>query len=296
MGVAIPDVALLSIMLYSLRNLTFENDALNAFQGVLNVHQPRFRRDFLFGMPSSELEFALLWQPGSALLRRVAEDNVDGLFPSWSWVAWKGNVMLPLLGPNRFSRVRWVDAVDTTTNFTSDEWQGAESGEIGEWKIVPDRGNKAPWYFEEKSPTTRFAHLVSETIPRGMQNRRFLKSGSHLLTFYALTALVKSVPGNRSLENGMSDPNAVAPEGVRSYTLQDRFNRFCGVVYLHPQDPAIDTSLLQCIAISRTAYGQHNASSEDPPQNDSDVVSIRDRFAERQQSRKKSEERSASNY
>ena len=60
MGVAIPDLALfsnveiytLSIMFYLSRNLTFDTDALNAFQGVLNVHRDRFRRDFIFGMPN----------------------------------------------------------------------------------------------------------------------------------------------------------------------------------------------------------------------------------------------------
>jgi hypothetical protein len=94
----------------------------------------------------------------------------------------------------------------------------------------------------------------------------------------------------------MSNPNAVAPEGVRSWTLQDHFDRFCGVVYLHCQDPTFDTSFLQCVVISRTAYGQHNTSAEDPPLDDCDVVSIREQFAERQQLRKDSDERSASNY
>lgn len=126
-----------------------------------------------------------------------------------------------------------------------------------------------------------------------MQNRSFLKPGSHLLTFYALSALIKSVPGNRSLEDGMSHPNDVAPESVRSYTLQDRFDNFCGVVYLHPQDPDFDTSLLRCVAVSRTASGVHNSSAEPPPSDDSDV---RDRFAERQQFRESYEEISANNY
>jgi hypothetical protein len=170
MSIATPDAGLLSnieiyalsMMLYSFRNLTFENDAVNAFQGVLNVHQTRFRRDFLFGMPSSELEFALLWQPGSALLRRTGENMENGVFPSWSWIAWQGKVMLPLLGPNRFSRVTWVDAVSPTIKFTSDEWRSAES-EIDKWKIVPDRGDKAPWYFEENSPTTR-SHTQSPKL------------------------------------------------------------------------------------------------------------------------------------
>lgn len=304
MGAALPDIALfsnieiyaLSIMFYSFRNLTFDTDALNAFQGVLNVHRDRFRRDFIFGLPSSELEFSFLWQPGSAITKRAVEGTIGNLFPTWSWVAWKGSVMLPILGTPRFSRVTWFDAGDMTTEFTSDQWRGTDSADLGKWEIVPDRGDNAPWYYEDEDPTARFAHPVSKDIPPGMRDRSFLKPGSHQLTFSALATVIKCEPGSRSLQDGMSDPNDVAPAGVRSYTLQDRFNEFCGVVYLHSRDPEFDPSSLRCVAISRTSSGVRNSSPEEPPPDDCDVVAIRDEYAERQQMRRDSEGRSASNY
>jgi len=304
-GNSIPDLGLisnlqlfaLSVSFYSFRSLTYENDAINAFQGVLNIHRPRFRRDFLYGMPSSELETALLWQPNSVLQRRANGDKGDFPFPSWSWVAWKGNLILPVSGAARFSRLEWIDAIDKVTKFTSDEWRSVEMSELCAWKTVRDRGIQvAPWYFEVDNPTARFAHPVSGSVPLAMKDRRFLQPGNHVLTFCALCAQIQSIPGKRSL----SDPNNInelAPDGVRSHTLQDRFNSFCGIVYLHPQNSAFDTEALDCVVISRTAYGRQNSSKKEPPFDDSDVVSIRDGYAERQELRRKSlADRSAESY
>jgi hypothetical protein len=286
----------LSILMYSPRALTYDTDAIHAFQGVLNIHRPRFRREFLYGMPSSELEMALLWQPASMLQRRADLNKEPFPFPSWSWVAWKGALLIPMDGPTRFTRLTWVDALDMTTEFTSDEWRGADVEQSATWEIVANRAVQlAPWYFEVEDPAARFAHPVSKDVPLAMEGRRFLRPDQHVLTFYALCADITSIPGNHSLQSP-EDVNATAPEGTRSHTLQDRFNRFCGIVYLHCQTSTFNNDTLECIAISRTAYGSHNACREAPPADDSDVVSIRASYADREELRKKSDERDASNY
>lgn len=300
-GDSLPAVATLSniqifafsILMYSPRSLTFDTDAINAFQGVLNIHRPRFRRDFIYAMPSSELELALLWQPASVLNRRSSLGDGQYPFPSWSWVAWKGGLIIPVEGAARFSRVTWVDALGMKKEFTSDEWRGAQSTS---WQIVPGRSLQlAPWYFEESDPDTRFAHPISEDIPPKLMQYQFLKPDNHQLTFYALRARVSSVLSQRSLEKPL-DVNATAPEGVQSRSLQDRFGRFCGIVYLHAVNLELNTDSLDCVAISRTAIGPNNASHDHPPVDDSDVVSIQDDYDKRAMLRKKSDERTAANY
>ena len=46
------------------------------------------------GMPSTRLDWALLWQP-TGPLRCRAEAHSGHSFPSWSWIGWVGPVTLP---------------------------------------------------------------------------------------------------------------------------------------------------------------------------------------------------------
>ncbi|PSN74253.1 HET-domain-containing protein [Corynespora cassiicola Philippines] len=287
----------LSVSFYSTRSLTYESDALSAFQGVLNVHRNRFRRNFLYGMPSSELEFSLIWQPVGHIYRRIHDDNNRAMFPSWSWIGWKGTVVLPLSNAARFSRVTWINAGDMVTEFTSEDWRGTESTELGNWKLVTNHGaDVIPCFYQENEPTARFAHPISQQIPHRFEGYLFLRENSHVLSFCALTVSLEAEPGNRSLEDP-EDTNATSPDTVHSYTLKDRFDRCCGIVYLHSQDTKTNRSRkLQCVAISRTKYGTGNASSDAPPSDDSDVTQIRAEYALRQHLRSKSEQRNASNY
>jgi len=69
---------------YSLRNLTQQSDALNAFSGILNMLRPDLGESFVWGLPESNFDAALLW-------RRYHHDpecKREG-FPSWSWAGWK---------------------------------------------------------------------------------------------------------------------------------------------------------------------------------------------------------------
>ncbi|KAF2233495.1 HET-domain-containing protein [Viridothelium virens] len=76
---------------FSARHITFEGDFLNAFAGIMSYFEPRFRSDFLFGLPASELDLALLWQPvGNSLQRKKADGSP--LFPSWAWIGWSTGV------------------------------------------------------------------------------------------------------------------------------------------------------------------------------------------------------------
>jgi hypothetical protein len=81
---------------YSERQLTQAKDILAAFNGVSNLISDVMGAPFIFGLPSSHFDLALLWEPLSAVSRRVPgpdEDFGDFIFPTWSWCGWKGGSM-----------------------------------------------------------------------------------------------------------------------------------------------------------------------------------------------------------
>lgn len=71
---------------YCSRALSYEEDVLNAFAGILNTFVPAFG-EFRFGIPTRFLSLMLLWK-AEGRLRATRRTGVD--IPSWSWAAWKG--------------------------------------------------------------------------------------------------------------------------------------------------------------------------------------------------------------
>lgn len=82
------------------RNLSYEEDIINAFQGVSNVlSRDLFNSSpFLFGIPLCMLDLALLWYPTSTLHRRKRVGSNPCYFPSWSWAGWVGHFELDWYG------------------------------------------------------------------------------------------------------------------------------------------------------------------------------------------------------
>ncbi|KAH8790432.1 hypothetical protein F5882DRAFT_401510 [Hyaloscypha sp. PMI_1271] len=70
---------------YTSRQLSFQNDAMNAFSAVLHTLEPSFPGGFTFGLPDFLFDQFLTWRPG---LRQVQRVN----FLSWSWLGWQGNM------------------------------------------------------------------------------------------------------------------------------------------------------------------------------------------------------------
>ncbi|KAI0419027.1 heterokaryon incompatibility protein-domain-containing protein [Xylaria grammica] len=70
---------------FSPRKLSFPNDILRAFAGVVNALELQLKRPILLGHPEEFFTKSLSWvpQPGFMATRRVLE-NV----PSWSWASW----------------------------------------------------------------------------------------------------------------------------------------------------------------------------------------------------------------
>lgn len=88
-----PDPTGLAYLLrgYNVRDLTYPEDAVIAFVGVMRALRPAFKDGFLSGLPLAFFHIALLWQPHGHAIRRVARRTIDGgaCLPSWSWAGWK---------------------------------------------------------------------------------------------------------------------------------------------------------------------------------------------------------------
>ncbi|KAF7515203.1 hypothetical protein G7054_g14699 [Neopestalotiopsis clavispora] len=79
---------------YNHRNLTYSQDALPAFSGVLQSVTQGSSSAFVCGLPVVFLDDALLWQPLRKARRRVSKDTGRYIappapLPSWSWVGWQ---------------------------------------------------------------------------------------------------------------------------------------------------------------------------------------------------------------
>ncbi|KAH0543413.1 hypothetical protein FGG08_002271 [Glutinoglossum americanum] len=75
------------VQVFTKRNLSSDSDILNAFAGITDYLNFEIGLGVFFGIPVSTLGLDILWQPYDFLRRRVG-------FPSWSWVGWKGPVLM----------------------------------------------------------------------------------------------------------------------------------------------------------------------------------------------------------
>ena len=74
---------------YCRRSLSFEEDAERAFAGLLSVLSERTGAKFWYGLPIPIFDACIWWR----LSGRVVPRSIT-IWPSWSWLAWKGGVRL----------------------------------------------------------------------------------------------------------------------------------------------------------------------------------------------------------
>jgi hypothetical protein len=80
---------------FSEKSLTFEEDVLRACTGILHSFQWYSKWPMNFGTPLPLLDMALHWTPKSQVAlrqKRGPTTNITDLFPSWSWLCWKGAI------------------------------------------------------------------------------------------------------------------------------------------------------------------------------------------------------------
>ncbi|PVH95793.1 HET-domain-containing protein [Periconia macrospinosa] len=76
---------------YSTRELSYEEDILNAFTGVMGALCKSWKGGFLSGLPLCIFDIMLLWRLYLGGKPRFTSSSRTSL-PSWSWVGWKGAV------------------------------------------------------------------------------------------------------------------------------------------------------------------------------------------------------------
>ncbi|OAA57165.1 Heterokaryon incompatibility [Cordyceps fumosorosea ARSEF 2679] len=82
---------------YNRRLLSYPEDSMDAFAGILTVLQTTFLGGFLCCLPVMFFDTALLWYNEGVVDERVPRHrrHGDGLAPTWSWAAYSGNVAFP---------------------------------------------------------------------------------------------------------------------------------------------------------------------------------------------------------
>ena len=78
---------------YSLRNLTYAEDTLRAFAGIIRQLEPIYG-ELHYGVPEMFFDLALCWTPRMSVTRRVSTQRpfLNGGLPSWSWCGWQGRI------------------------------------------------------------------------------------------------------------------------------------------------------------------------------------------------------------
>lgn len=78
-----------AVQQYKHRQLTHQDDILDAFAGLSSIFERSFQARSLFGLLEIVFDVSLLWRPEGQLNRRnCGSEN----FPSWSWAGWEGAV------------------------------------------------------------------------------------------------------------------------------------------------------------------------------------------------------------
>ena len=173
---------------YTSRHLTYSSDILLAFKALEVRLHPLFRSDFLFGIPRSELDSQLLWQPGGPLKRRHDRRTNLPIFPTWSWAGWVGQANCN--DNENLSRIKWIDA--DGTRFSASDFRfpvGANAdvyrrlGYRSQWIGALQSG--VPYYMEQNRTEQYFFHPTAPEEERVLGPN--LKAGTDHLVFAAET-------------------------------------------------------------------------------------------------------------
>lgn len=171
---------------YTSRQLTYTSDILDAFEGVAARLRPLFRSDLLFGIPRSELDSQILWQPYGPMIRRRDPQTGLPMFPSWSWAGWIGTVRCNT--QENLSRIEWIG--DDGKTFSSKDCRypkGVNRDPIKrvlyrcDWKSALEKG--VPYFWEVKNPDQYFFHPTAPEDERIIGPH--LRQGTDQLVFEA---------------------------------------------------------------------------------------------------------------
>ncbi|KAL8690679.1 MAG: hypothetical protein Q9218_003924 [Villophora microphyllina] len=174
---------------YTSRQLTFASDILNAFEGIATGFRPVFRSDFVFGLPQSEIDSQLLWQPSGPLSRRRDHKNGQPIFPSWTWAGWVGPVNCNI--DENLSRIQWIESDGqrfSGKDFRYPKGANQEATKRQEYRArwKGSLEDDVPYYWERDNPRLWFFHPTAQEEQRTLGPN--LKGATNHLVFEAETA------------------------------------------------------------------------------------------------------------
>jgi hypothetical protein len=264
---------------FTKRAFSDERDVVHAFQGVASLLQPAFKGNFLFGLPETELDAALLWQPYSSARRRIDNTTGSPLFPSWSWAGWVGEIRYlwsrHLL--DDLSRVEWqyTDCTQGQIGFcSSDELRAPKSGRHSTWEYVRPRSRGTPYYYQPEKPNLWCLHPVATKDDR--HDHILIQPNSHHLTFkaYVATFCISTTHKDFSPDPVASctpDAHILCP-----FSILDRDGFAAGAIYLPGHESTIRSNQkyeIVCLSRRRSdfgpdSYGDDVGGSPQPPPED----------------------------
>lgn len=104
-GARVPDFHAFTMIVqkYNCRDLTYPEDALDAFAGITSAMSLPFGGNLISGLPVAWFDIALLWSPVSFVSRRVEKGSSGKKCPpSWSWAGWSGEVQMDVASASDF--------------------------------------------------------------------------------------------------------------------------------------------------------------------------------------------------
>ena len=145
---------------YSRREMSFEEDAVNALAGLLRIFSVAFGSETVSGLPTTLLDAALLWQPGSSVVRRDPRLGI----PSWSWAGWKGGVQYPQplqIKRDESEHMSSVEGVQPMMRyFMIDKNTGRLTPVNGHGRGLPLRDSDVPQEWEAHAPRSNCCDLA----------------------------------------------------------------------------------------------------------------------------------------
>ncbi|KAF2457619.1 hypothetical protein BDY21DRAFT_344350 [Lineolata rhizophorae] len=225
---------------YTMRQMSYQTDILDAFTGVLNSLRNSFRGAFVFGLPITELDAALIWEPDGRLERRTHPENGEPIFPSWSWAGWIGKVTwfvkshLPLA-----SRVTWVDTQGV--RFASAELRGEEYAEMDSKSM-----ESGTYFFKPDDPCRLYRYPIAPESHR--PTICLITPGSEYLRFEARSAIFQV-----TLDEDMDEMFGGVFNEDATLTLRDESGFRAGIIGVSSSVGLEVPAFYEFVALSRTA-------------------------------------------
>jgi len=219
---------------YSKRKISFEADILRAFTGLQRTFEACLSVTFMWGLPASHFDAALLWMPEGNLERRDLGPIETP--PSWSWMGWRGKICYSIQHGNEEREweikarpvVRWRVSDLQETHLLNGTGIGMTSGQmelgrlVEEWK--DERWDRDCLYtnLEYIADPTNLDSNNKHNIFRGVSGY-----GPQYLYFQTLSAyfIIEFAP-TRLPHRGWGSPESTRPSSSSSSSASSSSSLF----------------------------------------------------------------------